>query len=152
MNRLAHSFHPVGMLHLEKWSIRWVNNKVAGLSSSQKRPRVLTANGEWSTSQQRALAGESSSSSSLATAQGQGRAGVLPPPAQCLLGHTLDSTQGRLGPTAASPAQATRLPGMTALSLWTETAGAGLVCLGERVAQLQQYLWWHQRRWIRLFT
>lgn len=71
MNRLAHS-SPVGMLHLEKWPIRWVNNKVVGLSSSQKRRRVLAANSEQSTSQQRALAGESSSSS-LATAKGQGR-------------------------------------------------------------------------------
>lgn len=88
MNWLAHSSSPVGMLHLEKWPIRWVNNKVVGLSSSQKRLRVLAANNEQSTSQQHAQAGESSSSSSLATAKGQGRAGVLPPPAQCLLGHT----------------------------------------------------------------
>lgn len=72
MNSLAHSFYPAGMLHLEKWPIRWVNNEVVGLSSSQKRLRVLAANSEKSTSQQRALAGESSSSS-LATAKGQGR-------------------------------------------------------------------------------
>lgn len=55
MNRLAHSFCPVGMLHLEKWPIRWVNNEVVGLSSSQKRLRVLAANSKQSTSQQRAL-------------------------------------------------------------------------------------------------
>ncbi|RMC07956.1 hypothetical protein DUI87_15427 [Hirundo rustica rustica] len=60
------------MFHLEKWPIRWVNNEVVGLSSSQKRPRVLAANSEQNTSQQRALAGDSSSSS-LATAKGQGR-------------------------------------------------------------------------------
>lgn len=63
----------------------------------------------------------------------KGRAGVLPPPAQCLLGHMWDSTGGRLGPAAASPAQAMRLPGTTALSLGAETSGAGLVCLGGRV-------------------
>lgn len=129
MNWLAHSSSPVGMLHLEKRPIRWVNNKVVGLSSSQKRLRVLAANNEQSTSQQRAQAGESSSSSSLATAKGQGRGftsscSVLVRPHQ-------DSTQGRLGPTAASTAQAMRLPGMTALSLWAGTVGARF---GERVA------------------
>lgn len=126
MNRFAHSFYPVGMLHMEKWPIRRVNKEVVGLSSSQKRLRVLAANREQSTNQQRALAGESSSSSSLATAKGQGRA--FTSSCSVLVRPHLGQHPGKAWTKCSNPSTAMRQPGMTAFPcgqrLWEQGLSA----------------------------